>query len=68
MYILMHIMINTSATNQQRLITAQERLSEALRPALQAGFYGNVALEIVIQDGTIQHVRQKTERIDRLTG
>jgi len=43
----------------------ERALQELLRLALQPGFYGTVAVEAAVQDGVIQHVRQKVDRLER---
>jgi hypothetical protein len=54
-----------TAANRQKLELLNSRLASLLRQALQRGFHGDVAIEIAVQDGTIQHVRQRLERIER---
>jgi len=36
-----------------------------LEQALRRGFFGQVGVELKIQDGTIQHVCRKLEQIER---
>ena len=36
-----------------------------LEQALQRGFHGQVAVEISVQDGTIQHIRRRLEQFER---
>lgn len=52
-----------SAVNVERRTAAQGALEELLRATLVRGMHGTVALEVSIQDGTIQHVRERVERI-----
>ena len=39
--------------------------AELLAQAMQHGFHGIVAIELAVQDGTIQHIRHKLDRIER---
>ena len=54
-----------TAANRQKLDLLNSRWANLLGQALQRGFYGSVAIELAVQDGTIQHVRQRLERIER---
>ena len=51
--------------NQAKLDLLKMIWADLLTQALRRGFYGNVAIELAVQDGTIQHIRQRVERIDR---
>lgn len=44
---------------------ARAALEELLRASLARGFYGVVQLEVGVQDGTIQHLRRRIERLDK---
>ena len=39
---------------------------ELLRQSLQRGFFGTAGVERSIQDGTIQHIRRKVDRIEKV--
>lgn len=54
-----------SETNGAKLRRMEEVLRELLDESLQRGFYGTAAIEISVQDGTIQHLRRRVERIER---
>lgn len=60
-------MRSTTAANPRdtRQALAEQALRELLHLALQPGFYGSVAVEVAVQDGVIQHVRQKVDRLER---
>ncbi|MGC3972381.1 MAG: hypothetical protein QM775_35075 [Pirellulales bacterium] len=60
-------MINTTTqtTNQAKTLRLRALLDELLRQALQRGFYGTAALEITVQDGTIQNIRRRVEQMER---
>ena len=59
------IVLNETPANQKK--TAQLRLSleEMLSEALRRGFHGTVGVELSIQDGTIQQICRRVERIER---
>ncbi len=60
-------MRSTPAQNKpdSRQALAELALQELLRLALQPGFFGTVAVEVAVQGGVIQHVRQKVDRLER---
>jgi len=47
----------------------QSRATDAWRQTLaevsRLGFYGTAAIEVSVQDGTIQNIRRKVEQIER---
>ena len=59
--------------NQPLPSPANNRMTEKLRQildtllerALQRGFFGTAAVEISVQDGTIQHIRYRVEQLER---
>jgi len=51
--------------NEKKMAQLQQALEELLRESLTRGFFGTAGVELNIQDGTIQHIRRKVERIDR---
>jgi len=55
----------TTSVNQARLEQLKMSWTDLLTQAMRRGFYGNVSIELGVQDGTIQHIRQRVERIDR---
>jgi hypothetical protein len=52
-------------TNAKKVAQLQEALAELLAEALRRGFFGTAAVELSVQDGTIQHIRRKVERIEK---
>jgi hypothetical protein len=36
-----------------------------LESSLRRGFYGTLAVEVTVQDGTIQLIRERTERVNK---
>jgi hypothetical protein len=53
---------NTNATKVAQL---QQALAELLAATLKRGFFGTAAVEVSVQDGTIQHIRRKVEQIEK---
>ena len=44
---------------------SKQAWQELLGEAQVRGFYGSVAIEAAIQDGTIQHIRRRFERLEK---
>jgi hypothetical protein len=61
----MHTTMNPTHGNRIKLGQVEAALAELLAETLRRGFYGKVALELAIQDGTIQHLRRVVERIEK---
>jgi hypothetical protein len=55
----------TTAGNAKKTAQVQAALAELLAEALRRGFFGTAAVELSIQDGTIQHIRRKVDRIEK---
>ncbi len=55
---------NTTA-NDNKTQQALAALREILADVSQRGYYGTAGIELAVQDGTIQHIRRRTERIER---
>lgn len=51
--------------NEQKLTLACDILRQLGGELLKRGVYGTAAVEIVVQDGTIQSLRRRTERVDK---
>lgn len=61
-------MMMTTATNdanekKQGLLEAE--LAVLLKEITRRGFHGTAGVEVSVQDGTIQHIRSRMERIVR---
>ena len=54
-----------SPANAKKVAQLETALAEILAQALRRGFFGTAAVELSVQDGTIQHIRQTLERIER---
>ena len=55
----------TTPTNQRKVAQLEEAVGELLAQVLKRGFFGSAGVELSIQDGTIQSIRRKMERIER---
>ena len=54
-----------SSGNVKKVAQLESTLAGLLAEALRRGFFGTAAIEMSIQDGTIQHIRRKVERVER---
>ncbi len=59
------MMLVQTTTNRQKVAQLQAALAELLREALQRGFHGTAGVEVSVQDGTIQHIRRRMERLEK---
>ncbi len=60
----MTTLVKTPA-NQKKMSQLRVALGETLSCVLKRGFYGTAGVELTIQDGTIQSIRRKMERVER---
>ena len=51
--------------NREKMAQLRSALAEILAEVLRRGFHGTAGVELSVQDGTIQHVRRRVERIER---
>lgn len=51
--------------NERMIAVLRKALAEILAEALERGFHGTAAIEMSVQDGTIQHIRRSLEKIER---
>ena len=54
-----------SNTNAKKVAQLESSLAEILTRTLRRGFFGTAAVELSVQDGTIQHIRSKVEQIHK---
>ena len=59
------ITTRNTTTNQGKAVQTEMALAEMLAEVLTRGFHGSAAIEVAIQDGTIQHIRRRVERMER---
>jgi hypothetical protein len=52
-------------TNANKTAQLEKALAEMLAVILKRGFFGTAAVEVSVQDGTIQHIRRKVEQIEK---
>jgi hypothetical protein len=57
--------LTKTSANQEKVSQLREALAEILAETLQRGFHGTAGVEVNVQDGTIQTVRQRIERLRR---
>ncbi|HEX4000650.1 MAG TPA: hypothetical protein VHX65_19030 [Pirellulales bacterium] len=57
--------LSDTPTNKTKVDQLEAAMAEILSESLRRGFYGKAAIELAIQDGTIQHIRRLIERIDK---
>jgi len=51
--------------NVKKVAQLELAVAEILAEALRRGFFGTAAVEFSVQDGKIQHLRRKVERIEK---
>ncbi len=56
---------STTAGNARKVAQLEAALADILGEILQHGFFGTAAVELNVQDGTIQHIRRRIERIEK---
>jgi hypothetical protein len=55
----------TTAGNVNKVSQLQTIMAELLAESLCRGFFGSITVEFNVQDGTIQCIRRKVERIEK---
>jgi hypothetical protein len=51
--------------NAKKVAQLQSIMAELLAEALRRGFFGTATVEWTVQDGTIQSIRRKLERVEK---
>ena len=54
-----------SSGNAKKVAQLESALTQILAETLKRSFFGTAAVELSVQDGTIQHVRRRVERIEK---
>lgn len=54
-----------STRNDVKLAQLEAALQELARLVLRRGFFGTASVELSVQDGTIQSIRSRLERLER---
>jgi hypothetical protein len=57
--------VRNTPTNRDKLSQLERLLSATIADVLRRGFFGTASIEVAIQDGTIQYIRSRTERIEK---
>jgi hypothetical protein len=57
--------LDTTTANGKKIAQIEAALAAMLGEALRRGFFGTAAIELNIQDGTIQHIRRKLDQIEK---
>lgn len=57
--------LTSTPANQKKVAQLKGALAEVLAEALKRGFHGSAGVELVVQDGTIQSIRRRVEKIER---
>ena len=57
--------VTKTPANQRKMAQLKAALGEILAEVLRRGFHGTAGVELTIQDGTIQSICRKVERIQR---
>jgi hypothetical protein len=52
-------------TNRGKMAQLERLLSLTFAEVLRRGYFGTASIELAIQDGTIQYIRSKLERIEK---
>lgn len=55
----------TNEANQRMIQRTQLALDRLLAYTLQRDFFGTVRIELAIQNGTIQHIRQGIDQLEK---
>jgi hypothetical protein len=51
--------------NAKKTAQVQAALAEILAEATRRGFFGTAGVELSVQDGTIQHIRRRVDRMEK---
>jgi hypothetical protein len=57
--------VRHTPVNETKVGQVEAALAQMLAESLRRGFHGKAAIELAIQDGTIQHIRRMVERIEK---
>jgi hypothetical protein len=55
----------TTNGNAKKVAQLQTIMAKLLAETLQRGFFGTIAVELSVQDGTIQHIRRTVDQIEK---
>jgi hypothetical protein len=57
--------LTETPTNQRKIAQLERALGDLCAEVLRRGFHGTAAVELSVQDGTIQRIRCRVERIEQ---
>ncbi len=57
--------VKNTPTNRDKISQLERTLHSTVSEALQRGFFGTASIELAVQDGTIQYIRSRLERIEK---
>jgi hypothetical protein len=57
--------LTTTPINKTKREQADRVWRQLLDQALRRGFHGTAAIEVSVQDGTIQNIRRKVEQMEK---
>ena len=52
-------------TNQEKVVQLREAMAEMLVEILRRGFHGTAGVEVYVQDGTIQKMVRRIEKVEK---
>ena len=57
--------LTKTPANERKMTQLTEAMGEILAEVLRRGFHGTAGVEVTVQDGTIQTIRRRVERVER---
>lgn len=58
-------MQGTNSANASKVSLLDKAVADMLAEALRRGFHGTASVELTIQDGTIQQIRRRIDRVEK---
>ncbi len=55
----------TNSANASKVSLLDKAVADMLAEALRRGFHGTASVELTIQDGTIQQIRRRIDRVEK---
>jgi hypothetical protein len=59
------IQAHQTSGNQNKVSRLADAWQQLLEETLRRGFHGTASIEIKINDGVVQHIRRKVERMEK---
>ena len=54
-----------TSANVEKVAQLEAAMADLLTQALRRGFFGTAAVELSVQDGTIQHIRRTVTQLEK---